>query len=379
MLEEATMHVVISGGAGFLGSHLTETLLRRGDRVTVLDDLSTGRVENLAAVGDDPLFRFVEVDVTDEIPEFDAVDAVAHLASAASPPDYHRLPLETLAVGSRGTETMLELAGRHGARFVLASTSEIYGDPHVHPQREDYWGNVNPIGRRSVYDEAKRFAEALTSAYGRTRGTDVGIVRIFNTYGPRMRAADGRVVTSFIAQPLNGDPITIYGDGSQTRSFCFVEDLVRGLVAMLDSDESGPVNLGNPNERTVLDLAKLVSELVGTDTKIRHFALPEDDPTRRRPDISRAQELFGWNPDVDVVEGLRRTIEWFVGRPGEVEEAAAGLRGGQVGVARTTRCPARRHPCWPWRAERTEDDANHRDRNRIPWRRACGRDGRARA
>lgn len=330
------MHIVLAGGAGFLGSHLAERLLARGDRVTCLDDLSTGRLENIERLAAHPAFDFLQTDVTAGLPALEGVDAVAHLASAASPPDYHRLPLETLAVGSRGTEALLELADRHGARFVLASTSEVYGDPSVHPQREDYWGNVNPVGRRSVYDEAKRFAEATTMAYGRSRGTDVGVVRIFNTYGPGMRAADGRVVTSFIAQALNGDAITIYGDGSQTRSFCFVDDLVSGLVAMIDSDATGPINLGNPVERTVLELAELVVRLTGSASGIRRFPLPDDDPTRRRPDIARAQEQLGWEPVVGLEEGLARTIDWFRSRPDEVRDAALSLEGGQAGGTAAT-------------------------------------------
>lgn len=324
------MHIVVSGGAGFLGSHLCEALLARGDRVTCVDNLSTGRTENLRTVEDHPRFRLVLADVTTWVADADDhVDAVAHLASAASPPDYHRMPLETLLVGSRGTENLLDLADRHGARFVVASTSEVYGDPHVHPQREDYWGHVNPVGPRSVYDEAKRYAEAVSMAYARSRGTDVGIVRIFNTYGPRMRAVDGRVVTSFIAQALNGDALTIYGDGSQTRSFCYVDDLVRGLVAMLDSHETGPVNLGNPSERTVASLAELVVALSGSASEIEYHPLPQDDPTRRRPDITRAREVLGWTPAVGILDGLKRTVEWFAGRPEEVREAAEALTGGQ--------------------------------------------------
>ena len=329
------MHVVVSGGAGFLGSHLCEALIARGDAVTAVDNLSTGRLENLEGVLAHPRFRFVEADVTEAVVSDVHVDAVAHLASAASPPDYHRMPLETLQVGSRGTENMLELADQHGARFVLASTSEVYGDPHVHPQREEYWGNVNPVGPRSVYDEAKRYAEAVTTAYGRTRGTRVGIVRIFNTYGPRMRAEDGRVVTSFITQALNGDALTIYGDGSQTRSFCYVDDLVRGLVAMLDSHEGGPVNIGNPAERTVASLAELVVALSGSSSEIELHPLPENDPTRRRPDIERASTLLGWTPRVDILRGLQRTIAWFESRPEEVRLAATVIAGSQPDHAAT--------------------------------------------
>ncbi|ARC56618.1 dTDP-glucose 4,6-dehydratase [Frondihabitans sp. 762G35] len=325
------MHVVVSGGAGFLGSHLCEALIARGDSVTCVDNLSTGRLENLTALLDHPDFTIVEEDVTTWVAPSRHVDAVAHLASAASPPDYHRMPLETLLVGSRGTERMLELADSHGARFIVASTSEVYGDPHVHPQREDYWGHVNPVGPRSVYDEAKRYAEAVSMAYSRTRGTNVGIVRIFNTYGPRMRANDGRVVTSFIAQALNDDAITIYGDGSQTRSFCYVDDLIRGLVAMLDSRETGPINIGNPAERTVSSLAELVIALSGSSSEIEYFPLPQDDPTRRRPNIELAFRHLSWTPRVNILEGLKRTIDWFASRPGEVHEASSALQGGQMG------------------------------------------------
>ena len=323
------MHIVVSGGAGFLGSHLTEALLDRGDEVTVLDNLATGRRENIDRFAANSRFSFELTDVVTPWSTRKPVDAVAHLASAASPPDYHRMPLETLAVGSRGTENMLEVADHHGARFVLASTSEIYGDPQVHPQREDYWGNVNSIGPRSVYDEAKRYAEAVTMAYNRTRGTNTGIVRIFNTYGPRMRAIDGRVVTSFIAQALNGDPITIYGDGTQTRSFCFVDDLIAGLVAMIDGVDDGPINIGNPTERTVANLAELIVSLAGSASEIEYYPLPTDDPMRRKPDITRASDVLGWQPKVDITDGLTATIDWFRQRPDEVQEAAAALAGAQ--------------------------------------------------
>lgn len=321
--------VVVTGGAGFLGSHLCEFLLDRGDSVVCVDDLSTGQWENIEPFFRSGRFAFVQADVSRAFHVDGPVDAVAHLASAASPPDYHRMPLETLAVGSRGTENALELAARNCARFVLASTSEIYGDPLMHPQREDYWGNVNSVGPRSVYDEAKRFAEAITMAYGRTRGVDVGIMRIFNTYGPRMRPEDGRVVSSFITQALNGDALTIYGDGSQTRSFCFVEDLIRGIVAMLDSCETGPINLGNPVERTVSDLAEMVLAITGSDSTIEFHPLPADDPTRRRPDISRAQARLGWQPAVDAADGIERTVAWFRGRPGRVAAAATAVAGAQ--------------------------------------------------
>src|SRR5215475_8025494 len=283
--RERTMRVVVTGGAGFVGSHLCDALIARGDAVVCLDNLATGRLENVEHLIDHPLFRFSECDVSVTVDVAGPVDAVVHLASAASPPDYQRLPLETLAVGSRGTENALRLAETKEARFLLASTSEVYGDPAVHPQTEDYWGNVNPIGPRSVYDEAKRFAEALTFAYSTARGLDVGIIRIFNTYGPRMSARDGRVVTNFITQALNGDPITIYGDGGQTRSFCYIDDLIRGIVKMLDSAERGPVNLGNPEEFTISDFAKLVLEITGSSSQVEYRPLPVDDPTRRCPDI----------------------------------------------------------------------------------------------
>ncbi|MFI5955292.1 UDP-glucuronic acid decarboxylase family protein [Cryptosporangium sp. NPDC051539] len=325
------MRVVVTGGAGFLGSHLSALLRGRGDQVICVDNFSTGRRENLDALLGDPGFTLIEADVTEGLEIPGRVDAVAHLASPASPPDYHRLPLETLAVGSRGTEYGLRLAARNQARFVLASTSEVYGDPVVHPQREDYWGNVNPVGPRSVYDEAKRYAEAVTMAYHRTYDLDVGIVRIFNTYGPRMRPQDGRVVTSFITQALVGDPLTIYGDGEQTRSFCYVDDLVAGIVAMIDGDVTGPVNLGNPVEWTVGRLASEILRITESSSTIERYPLPTDDPTRRRPDITLARRLLGWEPVVPVEEGLRRTVEWFRSRPEELLAAAPSLAGAQPG------------------------------------------------
>ncbi|MEU3435853.1 UDP-glucuronic acid decarboxylase family protein [Streptomyces sp. NPDC006863] len=321
------MRAVVTGGGGFVGSHLCETLLRRGDTVWCLDNFLTGRPENIARLGADPRFRLVRADVTSALDIPGPVDVVAHLASPASPPDYHRLPLETLSAGGHGTEMALRLAQRHGARFVLASTSEVYGDPGVHPQPEDYWGNVNPVGPRSVYDEAKRYAEAMAMAYRRSLGTDAGIVRIFNTYGPRMRPHDGRVVSTFVRQALAGSPLTVYGDGSQTRSFCYVEDLVRGITAMIDHPGlSGPVNLGNPAERSVRELAELVLTITGSRSGIAYRPLPVDDPTRRRPDITRARELLGWEPLVPVDAGLRRTAAWFASlpRPGPAPGRAAG-------------------------------------------------------
>jgi dTDP-glucose 4,6-dehydratase len=321
--------IVVTGGAGFLGSHLCHVLIDRGDCVVCVDDLSTGRLDNIEHLLSRPSFTFIEADVSVSLDVEEAVDAVAHLASPASPPDYHRRPLETLAVGSRGTENALKLAARDKARFVLASTSEVYGDPAVHPQREDYWGNVNPIGPRSVYDEAKRFAEALTSAYRRSLGVNTGVMRIFNTYGPRMRPQDGRVVTSFITQALTGNPITIYGDGSQTRSFCYVDDLIRGIVSMIDATEPGPVNLGNPQEHTVAELASMVLEIADSSSTIEYHPLPTDDPTRRRPDIGKAQEVLGWSPLVDTAQGLRRTVAWFQSRLDEVHAAVEAVAGAQ--------------------------------------------------
>jgi dTDP-glucose 4,6-dehydratase len=308
------MHVLVTGGGGFLGSHLCDALLDRGDRVLCVDDFSTGEPENTAHLDGHPGFSFLRADVSAAFDVPVPVDAVAHLASPASPPDYHRRPLETLAVGSRGTENALRLAVSHRARFVLASTSEVYGDPVVHPQREDYWGNVNPVGPRSVYDEAKRFAEALSMAYRRSLAANVGILRIFNTYGPRMRPYDGRVVSTFIRQALDGELLTIYGDGSQTRSFCYVDDLVRGIVAMIDSDLPGPLNLGNPSERTVRELAELVREATGSASGLEFRPLPVDDPGRRRPVITRAQHELGWFPQVTIEEGLRDTVAWFMSR-----------------------------------------------------------------
>ncbi|MEU9735110.1 UDP-glucuronic acid decarboxylase family protein [Streptomyces sp. NPDC048002] len=323
------MRVAVTGGGGFLGSHLCEALLRRGDSVVCLDNFSTGDPENIAPLLSDPDFEFQHADVSVSLEVTGHVDAVAHLASPASPPDYLRQPLETLAVGSRGTENALRLALRHNARFVLASTSEIYGDPLVHPQEEGYWGNVNSIGPRSVYDEAKRYAEAVSAAYRRTHGVDVGIARIFNTYGPRMRPHDGRVVSSFITQALTGEPLTIYGDGTQTRSFCYVDDLVRGLVALLDSRELGPFNLGNPVEHTVGELADMVREMTGSSSEVHHHPLPVDDPVRRRPVITRAREALDWQPEIGITEGLRRTIAHFGAGPDRLGVSAAAIRGGQ--------------------------------------------------
>jgi dTDP-glucose 4,6-dehydratase len=298
---------VVTGGAGFLGSHLCEYLLAQGHSVVCVDNLATATLGNIEHIrrGD---FEFVNHDVTEKIDVPGAVDLVFHLASPASPIDYLRLPLHTLKVGSYGTHNALGLAKFKRARFLLASTSEVYGDPKVHPQPESYWGNVNPIGPRGVYDEAKRYAEALTMAYHRQQGVDTAIVRIFNTYGPRMRPHDGRAIPTFIRQALAGQPLTVFGDGSQTRSFCYVDDLVRGLYLLATSGEHLPVNIGNPNEFTLLELAELVVEQTGSKSKIVYEALPEDDPQVRQPDITRARELLGWEPQVELAGGLRRTL-----------------------------------------------------------------------
>jgi dTDP-glucose 4,6-dehydratase len=307
------VRVAVAGGAGFLGSHLCDALLARGDEVVALDNLCTGSLGNLELAESSGSFQFVECDVSGELPDVGPLDGVMNLASPASPPTYLAMPLETLAVGSEGTRRLVELAESNGARFVQASTSEVYGDPTVHPQGEDYWGNVNPIGPRSVYDESKRFGEALIFAHRRTLGANVGVARIFNTYGPRLAPGDGRVVSNLIVQALRGDPLTIYGDGRQTRSFCYVDDLVAGLVALLDAavDVCGPFNLGNPFELTMLDLATRVLAATGSSSPIVHEELPTDDPTRRRPDISRAAESLGWHPVVAFDDGLERTIEYF--------------------------------------------------------------------
>ncbi len=303
--------VVVLGGSGFLGSHLCDQLLARGDEVVAVDDFSTGRRDNVAHLADHAAFTLVEADISKGIPVDGPISGVFNLASPASPPDYLDLPLETLAVGSEGTRHGLELAQRHGARFLMASTSEVYGDPEVHPQAESYWGRVNPIGPRSVYDEAKRFSEALTMAHHRTLGTDVAIVRIFNTYGPRLRPDDGRVVSNFLLQAMQGEPLTVYGDGSQTRSLCYVEDEVRGLLALFDSGLTGPVNIGNPDEYTVLELARTIIDLLGSASTVEHRPLPTDDPTRRRPDISVARAELGWEPTTSLHEGLSRTADYL--------------------------------------------------------------------
>ncbi|NYI04102.1 UDP-glucuronic acid decarboxylase family protein [Allostreptomyces psammosilenae] len=305
---------LVTGGAGFVGSHLCEYLLAEGVEVVCVDDLSTGAVENTAAMAADPRFTLVRADVSEGLPVTGPFDLVAHLASPASPLDYLRLPVETLRVGSAGTLHALELARAHGARFLLASTSEVYGDPQVHPQPEDYWGHVNPVGPRSVYDEAKRFAEAATTAYRTRHGVDTGIVRIFNTYGPRMRAHDGRVIPTFVSQALVGEPLTVAGDGSQTRSFCHVDDTVAGLWAMARCAHPGPINIGGANEMTVAELADRVIRLTGSRSRIRHVPLPQDDPRVRRPDTTLAREVLGWRPSVEVDAGLATVVEWFARR-----------------------------------------------------------------
>ena len=316
---------MVLGGSGFLGSHLCDQLLARGDEVVCVDNFSTGRKANVAHLADHPGFELVEADISVGIPVDGAVTGVCNLASPASPPDYLALPLETLAVGSEGTRHGLELAGRHGARFLMASTSEVYGDPDVHPQSETYWGNVNPVGPRSVYDEAKRFSEALTMAHHRSRGTDVAIVRIFNTYGPRLRPDDGRVVSNFLLQAMRGEPLTVYGDGSQTRSLCYVEDEVRGLLALLDSDLTGPVNIGNPDEYTVIQLARTIIDLLGSTSSIEYRPLPTDDPTRRRPDITVARSALGWEPTTSLEEGLSRTATFLAQDAGLSDPSEGGL------------------------------------------------------
>jgi dTDP-glucose 4,6-dehydratase len=306
-MNQETGTAVVTGGAGFLGSHLCDYLLARGHRVICVDNLDTGSLKNIRHLGRDE-FVFVQHDVTRFIEIAEPVDFVYHLASPASPIDYARLPLQTLKVGSYGTHNALGLAKAKRARFLLTSTSEVYGDPHVHPQPESYWGNVNPIGPRGVYDEAKRYAEAMTMAYHRQQGVDTAIARIFNTYGPRMRPHDGRAIPTFVRQALGNKPITVFGDGSQTRSFCYVDDLVRGLHLLATSEEHLPVNIGNPAEFTVLELAETVIRLTGSASEIVHEALPVDDPRVRRPDIDRARGLLGWSPEVELEEGLRRTL-----------------------------------------------------------------------
>jgi len=310
--------IVVTGGAGFVGSHLCEALVQRGDEVVAVDNLSTSRRDNVAHLGDRAGFELIVADVVEELPVSGPVDGVFHLASPASPPEYLAMPLETLDVSSIGTRRALDLARANDARFLLASTSEIYGDPLVHPQTETYLGNVDSVGLRAVYDEAKRFAETLTMTYHRLYELPTRIVRIFNTYGPRLRAADGRVVSNFLAQAIAGEPLTIYGRGTQTRSFCYVDDEVRGIIALYDSQIVEPVNVGNPVEFTMLELAQVVSEVAGVEPNFVYRPLPVGDPTQRQPDITRARQLLRWEPKVPLREGLERTHAWYL------EERASG-------------------------------------------------------
>lgn len=303
--------VVITGGAGFLGSHLGDALLDRGDQVVAMDNLVTGETKNIEHNFGRDGFEFVNADVSNYMWVPGDVDVVMHFASPASPIDYLEMPIQTLKVGSLGTHNSLGLAKAKDAKFFMASTSEVYGDPLVHPQTEEYWGNVNPVGPRGVYDEAKRFSEAMTMAYHTHHGLDTRIVRIFNTYGPRMRPNDGRVVSNFIVQALQGEDLTIYGDGSQTRSFTYVADEIRGFLALLDSDVTTPTNIGNTNEFTVSQLAEMVTEMVGTGSKVTYHDLPVDDPMQRKPDITKARELLGWEPEIQLREGLEHTIAYF--------------------------------------------------------------------
>jgi len=305
------LRIVLSGAAGFIGSHFCDRLLEEGHTVVGLDNFLTGSAANIAHLGSHPRFEFREQDVTVPFDIGGEVDGMLHLASPASPKDYLAHPIETLDVGSSGTRNMLELARRHDARFLLTSTSECYGDPTEHPQKETYWGNVNPVGVRSCYDESKRYAEALTMAYHRKYGLRTNIARIFNTYGPRMQLDDGRVVPAFLDQALRGVPVTVYGDGTQTRSFCYVSDMVDGLYRLMLSEERYPVNLGNPNEMTIAEFAEYVRRLTGARSQIEYRSLPEDDPKRRKPDIEKARRVLGWEPHVSLEDGLRRTIEHF--------------------------------------------------------------------
>ena len=305
------MHHLISGAAGFIGSHLCDRLLADGHSVLALDNLITGSRRNLEHLASNSRFRFLEYDVTRPVDVDGTFHQVWHLASLASPKDYLAHPIETLESGSTGTRNMLEVARRHDARFLLTSTSECYGDPHVHPQPETYWGNVNPVGVRSCYDESKRYAEAMTMAFHREYGVRTNIARIFNTYGPRMALKDGRVVPAFLDSALRAEPLTVYGDGSQTRSFCYVSDLVDGLVRLASSEERYPVNLGNPIELTILEFAERTRQLMGSNVEIVFEPLPQDDPQRRRPDIAKAQRILGWKPQVDLEDGLRQTVEYF--------------------------------------------------------------------
>jgi len=308
------MRILVTGGAGFLGSHLCDRLLAEGHTVIAMDNLITGSTDNIAHLAGNPNFTFVKHNVTNYIYLQGNLDAILHFASPASPVDYLELPIQTLKVGSLGTHNALGLALAKGARLLLASTSEVYGDPQIHPQTEDYWGHVNPIGPRGVYDEAKRFAEAMTMAYHRSHSVETRIVRIFNTYGPRMRLNDGRVVPNFVAQALRGEPLTVYGDGSQTRSFCYVSDLVDGIYRLLLSDEVEPVNIGNPTETSILQFAEKINEYTNNQGGIIFQPLPKDDPKQRKPNIDKARRILQWEPKVQLDEGMKRTIEWFAHR-----------------------------------------------------------------
>ncbi|MBU6351829.1 MAG: SDR family oxidoreductase [Chloroflexi bacterium] len=305
------MRILVTGGAGFLGSHLCDRLLAEGHDVVAMDNLITGSTDNIAHLAGNRRFQFVHHDVTNYLYLSGPLDAILHFASPASPIDYLELPIQTLKVGSLGTHNALGLALAKSARFLLASTSEIYGDPLVHPQQENYWGNVNPIGPRGVYDEAKRFSEAMTMAYHRSHNVDTRIVRIFNTYGPRMRLRDGRVVPNFVGQALRQEPLTVYGQGKQTRSFCYVSDLVDGIYRLLLSQENTPVNIGNPTELTIYDFAQVINELTDNPAGIRFEPLPVDDPQQRQPDITKARQCLGWSPQVDLRSGMAQTVEWF--------------------------------------------------------------------
>lgn len=303
--------IVVLGASGFLGSHLCDELIARGDDVVGIDDLSSSTGVNLKALESEPRFTFLKGDIAKGIPVRGTVDAVMNFASPASPPRYLEMPIQTLRTGSQGTDNALQFALENNARFIMASTSEVYGDPTITPQVETYWGNVNSIGERSCYDEAKRYAEALCMAYWREYQANIGIVRIFNTYGPRLDPTDGRVVSNFVCQAIQGQDLTVYGDGSQTRSFCYVDDEIRGILALLDSNERGPINIGNPVEFTMLELAELVLELTGSQSQLAYEALPADDPLQRCPDITLARKLLKWEPTVDIREGLKNTIDWF--------------------------------------------------------------------
>jgi dTDP-glucose 4,6-dehydratase len=320
---------IVTGGSGFLGSHLTDRLIAEGHQVVAIDNLCTGNIDNISHLAGNENFKFIKQDVTDYLYFPGDVDFIFHFASPASPIDYLEMPIPTLKVGALGTHKALGLARAKKARFVLASTSEVYGDPLVHPQTEDYWGNVNPIGPRGVYDEAKRFAEAMTFAYHRYHGVDTKIVRIFNTYGPRMRLRDGRVVPAFISQALTDKPLSVFGDGSQTRSFCYVSDLIDGIYRLATSKETGPINIGNPTELTVKQFAETVLKILGKSNTIAYQPLPVDDPKQRRPDITKAKTLLGWEPKVGLDEGLQKTIDYFRGKIGtlaELQPAAASPR-----------------------------------------------------